>query len=363
MKKSVDKKPIDSELGEKWEYWSSWSFYLPLVPFFLWQGLRARHPCFFTATNPGIYTGGVGIESKYETLMKVPKKYLPTTILYKTGDPLDDLGDRLDEVGLTFPLIAKPDIGFRGLLVKKIHSLVDLKHYFQTYPLDFLIQEFIDLPEEVGVLHYRFPDAPHGEINSITLKSFLSVKGDGVSTLLELVEEKDRAFRQLDRLKRSHGHLLDSIPAKDEIVPLGEIGNHCKGTIFLDGRDIIDEKMVAVFDKINEETAGVSYGRYDLRCRSLEDLRTGEGLKILELNGVAAEATHIYDPRNSSYFAIIRSIANQWRIIRKIGVANYKRGGYIMKPWPMILALGDLYRYIRDTKKMVAEKRGIGEDF
>ncbi len=349
-------KEVDLGKGKSWEYWSSWSFYLPLVPFFLIQALRARNSCFFTATNPGIYTGGVGIESKYETLMKVPRQYLPKMILFKHGQAFSDLNGRIEAAGLTFPLIAKPDIGFRGLLVKKIHSLEELKTYLQTYPLDFMIQEFIDLPEEVGVMHYRFPDTVQGEINSITLKSFLSVEGDGQSTLLQLIHAKDRAFRQLGRLKLSHGHLFDTIPAKGEKIPLGEIGNHCKGTIFLDGRYLINDEVVAVFDKINEEIEGVSYGRYDLRCESLEDLKTGQNIKILELNGVGAEPTHVYDPRNSSYFTIVHSIATQWRIIRRIAIENQKRGGYSLRPWPMIMALVDLYQYIKKTKKMVAEQ-------
>ncbi len=357
MKKFVARKPVDLDVGKGWEYWSSWSFYLPLVPFFLIQGLRAMHPCFFTATNPGIYTGGVGIESKYKTLKLIPERFRPKMVLFEVNADINMLEKMIKDAGLTFPLIAKPDIGFRGLLVKKIHTLAELKTYLQTYDLDFIIQEFIDLPEEVGVMHYRFPDAPQGAINSITLKTFLFVEGDGSSTLLELIENKDRAFRQIDRLRQSHGHLFDTIPAEGEKIPLGEIGNHCKGTLFLDGRYLINDKVVRVFDKINEEIEGVSYGRYDLRCKSLNDLETGENIKILELNGVGAEPTHVYDPRNSSYFAIIHAIATQWRIIRRIGVANMKRGGYVMRPWPMIRSLVDLHRYIKKVHGMRSTMR------
>ena len=53
---------------------------------------------------------------------------------------------------LKFPVIFKPDIGERGWMVQKIHNEDDASQYLNKVPIDFLIQEFLDLPLEFGVL-------------------------------------------------------------------------------------------------------------------------------------------------------------------------------------------------------------------
>ena len=40
------------------EYWPWWVFYLPVLPFYLYQALRQRRAAFFTNVNPGIDMGG-----------------------------------------------------------------------------------------------------------------------------------------------------------------------------------------------------------------------------------------------------------------------------------------------------------------
>ncbi|MCH2044453.1 MAG: hypothetical protein MK212_10090 [Saprospiraceae bacterium] len=46
------------------------------------------------------------------------------------------------------------------------------------------------------------------------------------------------------------------------------IGNHCRGTMFLDGNYLINEEMIEGFDKITSRIEGVYFSRYDLRCPS-----------------------------------------------------------------------------------------------
>src|SRR6266702_3568965 len=48
-------------------------------------------------------------------------------------------------------------------------------------------------------------------------------------------------------------------------------------------------------------------------------------LKIVELNGVTSEATHIYDPK-LSLFGAYRVLFQQWRIAFEIGDLNRARG-------------------------------------
>ena len=114
----VKQKPFWIKLVN-WEYWPSKAFYYPIAPFIIWLMIRARHMCFFTAANPGIYTGGMGLESKYQTLLILPEHLRPKSVLVQPDTPFQEVLARIDSAGLSFPLIVKPDLGFRGLLVKK----------------------------------------------------------------------------------------------------------------------------------------------------------------------------------------------------------------------------------------------------
>ena len=51
----------------------------------------------------------------------------------------------------------------------------------------------------------------------------------------------------------------------------------------------------------------------------------GRNMKIVELNGVTSEATHIYDPKLSLVDAY-RVLFQQWRIAFEIGNLNRVRG-------------------------------------
>ncbi len=70
---------------------------------------------------------------------------------------------------------------------------------------------------------------------------------------------------------------------------------------------------------------GFFFGRHDIRTPSLEDFRQGRNFKIVELNGVTSEATHIYQPGNSIWYAY-RTLMRQWRLAFDIGAANRRRG-------------------------------------
>jgi len=66
-----------------WEYWPSYMFYIPVVPYAFYLALKSRSFGFFSAVNPAIKGSGNGLESKYETVQLLPKKYKPTSIYIK----------------------------------------------------------------------------------------------------------------------------------------------------------------------------------------------------------------------------------------------------------------------------------------
>ncbi len=70
---------------------------------------------------------------------------------------------------------------------------------------------------------------------------------------------------------------------------------------------------------------GFFIGRYDIRYGREKDLRSGRQFQIVELNGATAEATSIYDSRNSLWNAY-RTLFRQWRLVFEIGAANCRLG-------------------------------------
>ena len=56
------------KLFKNWEYWPSYMFYIPILPYAFYLGLKARSTTFMSAVNPGIQNSGNGTESKYKTL-------------------------------------------------------------------------------------------------------------------------------------------------------------------------------------------------------------------------------------------------------------------------------------------------------
>jgi hypothetical protein len=80
-----------------------------------------------------------------------------------------------------------------------------------------------------------------------------------------------------------------------------------------------------------------------VRFESEEGLRSGRAFRILELNGASAEATNIYDARNSlgSAYAIL---AKQWELVFAIGAANRANGAAAVPVRKLLRAWRDANR-------------------
>jgi RimK-like ATP-grasp domain len=307
-----------------WEYWPFGIVQFPLFIYWFWLSLRARSLLFFSASNPTIVLGGMLGESKFDVLKLIPDRYKPKTILIPASTTKEDVLKQLAENGFSFPVIFKPDLGERGFMVKKITSEAQLESYINTLKKDFLIQEFLDLPVELGVFYTRMPEEAAGYVNSVVVKDMLTVTGDGKSTLEELILDKPRAKLQWPKLKSAHADRLNVVLPSGEVFTLNAIGNHSLGTTFLDGEYLINDKLSATFDHISKQIDGFYFGRYDLRCASIEDLYEGK-VKIMELNGCGAEPAHIYQPGFSLWEAF-GILFTHWKNIFTISMQNHKRG-------------------------------------
>src|SRR5258708_36291978 len=94
--------------------------------------------------------------------------------------------------------------------------------------------------------------------------------------------------------------------------------------MFLNANNLINEKLSTSFDQISKHVKGFYFGRYDLRCASLEDLENGK-VKIVELNGCGAEPAHIYHP-GASLWKGIRTLIEHWNNMYRISKENHRLG-------------------------------------
>jgi hypothetical protein len=308
-----------------WEYWPEWAvFSVPMVYYF-YLSFRARSFFFFNATDPGIKNGGYAMEPKHEIYDIQPAEFTPVTLFVQAGSSLELILKAISDKGLTFPLIAKPDIGLKGMAVARVNNKDELNAYVDKAKFDFLIQELITYPNEIGVFYYRYPDAPKGTISGIVQKEFLTVTGDGRSAIAQLISHDPRHLMQIEALTAQYGDRMNSIPSQGEILDLVPFGNHVRGAKFIDASHLITQQLIDTFDSFCTKIPGFYYGRLDIRYDSFEELERGEHFSIIELNGAGAGPTHIFDPAHSIFFAW-GEIIRHWRVMYEISIINHKKG-------------------------------------
>lgn len=307
-----------------WEYWPFGILQGPVFFYWLLLALRARSLFFFSASNPGILSGGMMGESKSDVLDLVPTEVKPKTLLIKLPATTTSVVHQLTANGFSLPVIFKPDLGERGWMVRKINSESDVEQYLKEIRINFIVQELVDLPLEFGVFYIHYPDQPQGRVTSITMKRFLSVTGDGTSTLRELILSFDRAKLQWDTLRVRYERELDVVLPKGESKELVSIGNHCLGTMFINANHLITPKLNDSFNRISRQIKGFHFGRFDLRCASFEDLESGN-VKIVELNGCGAEPAHIYHP-GASFWRGMATLFGHVHNMYRISAINHSMG-------------------------------------
>jgi hypothetical protein len=309
----------------KFEFWPYWLFYFPAYFYGLFLALKAESFMYFSAANPGMKYGGVMGESKYKVLSAIPSAVVPKTLFFPTPQNADQMLSQADREGIDFPFILKPDVGERGKDVELIQNSDSLQAYLRDKNFDLVLQEFVPYELELGVFYHRMPDAQNGHVTSVVQKGFLSVKGDGRSTLGSLIKSNERARDRLDYFEGKYGKRFEDVLPAGKGLLLEPIGNHCRGTMFINANHLIDARLVEVFDKIALEIEGFFYGRFDLKVPCLEDLYAGKNIKVLELNGVSSEVAHVYDP-NYKLLAAYRDIFTHMKYIYQISKKNHEHG-------------------------------------
>ncbi|MBK9106730.1 MAG: hypothetical protein IPL92_19755 [Saprospiraceae bacterium] len=329
-----------------WEYWPLYVFNIPVLGMWIWNAIKARDFFFFTLTNPGIPTGGFFGESKSAILHHIPDAFKPKTVLLKAPVATADIPHIFEQSGLTFPVIAKPEVGERGWLISRINSMAELLQYISDHPIDIILQTYVELPLEVSIMVYSMPDGTESAVTSICEKHFLQVKGDGKTTLGQLIMQQDRAVLQYEKLRDKFGARWNEVLSPGEVLILEPVGNHCRGTMFLNRNVEIDEAIRGHMVSLLRTMPGVYYGRFDMRIGSWEALRAGREIRVLEFNGTSADPAHIYQPGYSLWKAYM-DMAFHWNVMYRIARQNKRLGNAPDTFKSIISALIIYFRYKR----------------
>jgi hypothetical protein len=179
----------------------------------------------------------------------------------------------------------------------------------------------VQFEKEIGVFYVKYPQQPQGRITGIVEKEFLTVVGDGRSTIAQLLRLDKRYELQLPVLRTDPAINLKQILPKQERRILVPFGNHNRGTLFLDAGDKITPLLTETIDGVCQQIKGFHYGRIDLKFSSWAELEKGSHFSIIEINGALSEPAHIYDP-NYGFFRGLREIIRHYKIMHEIALEN-----------------------------------------
>ena len=308
-----------------WESWHYLAKYIPIMPVWGWYCLRARSVWFFTPSNPTISFGGFEGETKSEMYKQLPPGSYPKSIYISPSFSFEEIEKRMQETGLQYPVAVKPDAGMMGFMFRHIHTAEELKTYHQKMPANYIIQLLVQYPMEVSVFYYRLPNEQNGTITGFLKKEFLQITGDGKSTLLQLMLGYERIRFRLEEMKAKHESNLSIVLPEGEIFFLSYALNLSRGGRFVSLAHEKDERLLKVFDNFSHYTKHFYYGRYDIKCNSVEELKQGKNFSILEYNGCGAEPHHAYGNGHTLWQAY-KIFLQHWNVLYKIAAYNHQRG-------------------------------------
>jgi hypothetical protein len=314
----------------RWEFWPPWIFYVPVLAWILLLALRYRSLTVFTAANPGMPAGGFVGESKSDILSALQRggaPVAPFVVLTAGTAPEERVGQArtfADRQG--WPVVLKPDTGQRGTGVRVVRSPDALDLAARTLSRDAILQAYVP-GVEFGLFYARRPSDRTGRVVSLTEKRLPHVVGDGRRTLEQLILDDDRTVTLWRVYAAANRAALDGIVPEGGRVQLCELGSHCRGAVFLDGAAASTPALAAAVERASRAMPGFSFGRFDVRSASVDDLKTGR-FTILELNGVTSEPTHIYHP-GTSLLAAYRALGTSWSLAFAIGAEHAASGARV----------------------------------
>jgi membrane protein DedA with SNARE-associated domain len=253
-------------------------FYLPLIASWIGFAAKYRSLTLPIIANPRHSRGAIWGESKSAYLLDVggsERRHVAESVAVIRSAGRRTLFADLERVrqllcgaGLSFPLVAKPDVGRHGAC--RLDDVTALREYLRHLPSGqrVILQHFMPYPGEAAVLYARLPGAQSGRILSLTF--------------------------------RLNGHWRD---AWRHVTP----------------------ELEARIDAIARSMREFHYGRFHLRFASADDLMRAENFSVVEIRGVGGGTEPDCDPFLPTT-ELYRRLLDQQRIMFLIGEANRSRG-------------------------------------
>lgn len=317
----------------------TWMFYAPVAVMWLMLSLRYRSFTLPTAANPSFECGGLVGESKNQAMLQVApevvKWFAPHVLLTRSlSTDLDHSAEdlqialrTLETAALEFPVVAKPDRGHQGYGVRPIYCVADLLSYIHAFPRGetMVLQKLVALQHEAGVFYVRLPGERSGHIFSMNLSAPAQVIGDSVSSLRKLILAAPLVARCRTLQLEAQQHRFEWIPKVRETVVLAFARSLRLGATLTDARQLVTPTLLARFDEIADGIKDFYFGRFDVRFDRLDEFQRGENFQIVEVNGVGAEANHIWDA-NTTLRNAYKTLFAQYKLAFHIGHLNRQRG-------------------------------------
>ena len=192
----------------------------------------------------------------------------------KLDGDLERARQSLSAAGLTFPLVARPDLTRHG--AHPVAGITELRECLRWLAAGekLILQRLAPAAGEAAVLYARLPGAQNGRILSLTFR--LDAGGEG-------------------------------------------------GVLCRDARRCITPELEARVDAVAHTLHEFHFGCFVLRFASPAELMRGELLCIVEISGIGSEAIDARDPQLPLSEAYRRSVERQ-RIMFLIGDRNRARG-------------------------------------
>lgn len=349
------KRKIFKHKWRKWlqfEFWPAWLFYIPIVPRYIYLGLKYRSFYLPFYADPFLANAGLIGESKWDIYKYLEENEysLKTLCLRNSPERPTQIQHLIDEHHFSYPFILKPDVGQRGFAVRVIKNAHELADYLSVAKFDLIIQQFCDWSHEAGVFYVRKPSEEKGQLFSITDKDFPFVTGDGHTKIGDLILQDPRARIIAGTYFERFGTEVDDILPAGQTAALATCGNHCQGAIFKNGEALKSDFLLAAVEKIVAPIPDFYFGRLDIRYLNQNDLKDGRNFKIVEINAAGSEATHIWD-QNTTLLEAYKTLYMQWEYLFMIGyqVKQMKRIRYKVSLKNLVI---ELFKLNRQEKKL-----------
>lgn len=333
---------LHSRIG-RLERLPKWLNLVQMVAQWLWLSLLHRSLTLPSCANPKLTAGGLVGEGKMEYLAimgDVARNATAqtTSVLIEGPDSAREVHAAMLRLGLSYPVVVKPDLGWCGFGVRRIDGPQALERYVAAYPPGerLVLQEWLETEGEAGLFYLRNPGESSGELIGVLLRHFPRVVGDGVHTVAGLMAADRRASRLGSDGASEPCCDARRVPAYGEVVRIASVSSTRVGGGYEDGRAHITHELAQAVDAIARDMTDVHAGRFDVKYGNLADLRTGR-FRIIEVNGAGSEAVHAWDPRFSLRQAYGIVFAKQRRLF---GIASeMRRRGHRPVGWLPLLRL------------------------